>query len=127
MHSVTAFEHVLKSFDVSDCLDEIASADPPAFLKRCFAEGVSAPSVSFARVQELAVCAMVLDSIINGRAYDVLEPELISDWRQHYARDCVHLRDNAIAALRRARTSLRPQDADAAAELGELERHLTTA
>ena len=127
MHSVTGFEHLLKSFDVSDLLDEIASADPPAFLKRCFAEGISAPTLSFARVQEIAVCAMVLDSIINERTYEVLEPELIADWRVHYEHDAARLRDTASAALRRARAALGPQDADAAAELGELERHLTPA
>jgi len=125
MDSVAAFEHLLKSLDVSDLLDEIASADPPAYLRRSFAEGCAAPSLSFARVQELALCAMVLDSIINERAYDVLEPELISDWRLHYGRECARVRDTAVAALRRARASLRAQDPDAVAELDELERRLT--
>ena len=124
---MTPFVHLLKSFDVSDLLDEIASADPPAFLKRCFAEGIAAPTLSFKRVQELAVCAMVLDSIINERAYEAFEPELIADWRAHYGHDAARLRDIAIAALRRARATLSPPDADAAAELGELERHLTPA
>ena len=81
---MAGFEHLLKSYDVSDMLDDIASADPPAYLRRCFAEGCSAPSLSWARVQQLALCAMVLDSIINDRDYDVLEPELIADWRVHY-------------------------------------------
>ena len=124
---MTGFEHLLKSGDVGDLLDEIASADPPAYLRRCFAEACSAPSLSFARAQELAVCAMVLDSIINERDYAVLEPELIADWRQHYGLDCVRIRETAIAALRRARASVHPQDADAAAEIGELERRLTPA
>ena len=127
LQSVTAYDQLLKSYDVSDLLDEIASADPPAFLKRCFAEGISAPALSFRRVQELAVCAMVLDSIVDGRAYAGLEPELIEDWRAHYAHDCARMRDNAAAALRRARTSLGPQDADAAAELAELERRIAPA
>lgn len=129
MQSVTAFDALLKSFDVSDFIDEIASADPPAFLKRCFAEGISAPALSFKRVQELAVCAMVLDSIVNGRAYDALalEPELIDDWRAHYAHDCARLRENAAAALRRARASLSPQQADAATELADLEHRLAAA
>ena len=127
MHSVTTFEHLLKSVNVGDLLDEIASADPPSYLKRCFAEACSAPALSFARTQELAVCAMVLDSIINERDYDVFEPELIADWRQHYGHDCVRIRETAISALRRARTSVHPQDPDAAAELGELERRLTPA
>ena len=125
MDSVAAFEHLLKSLDVSDLLDEIASADPPAYLRRSFAEGCSAPGLNFARVQELALCAMVLDSIINQRDYEVLEPELISDWRLHYGHECTRIRDTALSALRRARASLPAQDSDAAAELVELEHRLT--
>ena len=37
---MAGFEHLLKSYDVSDTLDDIASADPPAYLRRCFAEGL---------------------------------------------------------------------------------------
>ena len=80
---MAGFEHLLKSYDVSDMLDDIASADPPSYLRRCFAEGCSTPSLSWPRVQQLALCAMVLDSIVNDRDYDVFEPELIADWRAH--------------------------------------------
>ena len=124
---MAGFEHLLKSYDVSDMLDDIASADPPAYLRRCFAEASSAPSLSWVRVQQLALCAMVLDSIINDRDYDVLEPELIADWRLHYGHDCAHVRGTAVLALRRALESLAPQDPDAAAELEELQRRLAPA
>ncbi len=122
-----AFDHLLKSYDVGDLLDEIASADPPAYLRRCFAEGISTPVLSFPRVQQLAVCAMVLDSILNGRDYETLEPELIADWRAHYLQNCTHLKDAAVAALRRARDSLQPADAQASEELAELEHRLAPA
>lgn len=123
---MAAFEHLLQSWDIRDQLDEIASADPPAYLRRCFAEGVSAPSLSFGRVQELAVCAMVLDSILNDRDYAELglEPELVADWRAHYGPTCAHFKDEAAAALRRAHGSLVAGDAAAAAELEELEHRL---
>jgi hypothetical protein len=127
MDLMAGFEHLLKSYDVSDLLDEIASADPPAYLRRCFAEACSAPSLSWARVQQLALCAMVLDSIINDRDYDIFEPELIADWRMHYAHACAHVRDTAILALRRALEAATEQDADAAAELNELEHRLAPA
>ena len=78
------FEHLLKSYNVGDELDEIASADPPAYLHRSFAEGLSAPELSLARIRQLAVCAMVLDSILNDRDYESFEPELIADWRAHF-------------------------------------------
>jgi hypothetical protein len=83
--------------------------------------------MSLARAQQLAVCAMVLDSILNDRDYDTLEPELIADWRTHYGQACAHMKDTAIAALRRAHTSLQTQDPDAAAELEELEHRLAHA
>ncbi len=38
---MAGFEHLIKSYDVRDLLDDIASSDPPAYLKRCFAEGSS--------------------------------------------------------------------------------------
>jgi len=122
---MAGFEHLLKSYGVSDMLDDIASADPPAYLRRCFAEGCSTPSLSWARVQQLALCAMVLDAIINDRDYEVLEPELIADWRSHYGHACAHVRDTAVLALRRALEGLRTQDPDAAVELEELVRRLT--
>jgi hypothetical protein len=127
MDSMAGFEHLLKSYDVSDMLDEIASADPAAYLRRCFAEGYSAPQLSWARVQQLALCAIVLDSIINDRVYDILEPELIADWRAHYGHACAHMREAAAAALRRALEGVRPGDPDAAFELEELEHRLAPA
>jgi hypothetical protein len=127
MDSMAGFEHLLKSYDVSDTLDDIASADPPAYLRRCFAEGYSAPRLSWARVQQLALCAIVLDSIVNDRDYDMLEPELIADWRAHYGHGCVHMKDAAAASLRRGLEVAREQNQDAAAELEELERRLASA
>ncbi len=124
---MAGFEHLLKSYDVSDMLDDIASADPPSYLRRCFAEGCSTPNLSWPRVQQLALCAMVLDSIVNDRDYDVLEPELIADWRSHYGHACTHVKDTAVLALRRAQDTLRPQDPDAAAELEELGHRLASA
>jgi hypothetical protein len=122
-----AFEHLLRSEDTSDRLDEIASADPPAYLRRCFAEGCSAPALSFARVQELALCAMVLDAIVNDRDYEGFETELIADWRMHQRLACLHLRELALAALHRARAALGPEEPEAAAELEELTRRLAPA
>src|SRR5260370_1051973 len=124
---MTGFEHLLKSFDVGDELDAIASSDPPAYLRRCFAEGISSPDLSFARVQQITVCVMVLDSILNDRDYASLEPELLADWRVHYGSHCAPLKDAAVAALRRALETVRKQDADAAAELEALERRLAPA
>jgi hypothetical protein len=127
MDKMAGFEHLLDSYDVGDMLDDIASADPPAYLRRCFAEGCSAPSLSWARVQQLALCAMVLDAIVNHQDYPVLEPELIADWRLHYAQDCRHMQEVAMLALQRAEESSRTHDPDAAAELSELELRLAPA
>ncbi len=127
MDSMAGFEHLLKSYDVSDMLDEIASADPPAYLRRCFAEGYTASQLSWPRVQQLALCAIVLDSIVDDRDYDMLEPELIADWRAHYGHDWTHMKDAAAAALRRAIDSSRVQNPDAALELQELEHRLAPA
>jgi hypothetical protein len=126
MDTMEGFEHLRSPGEVSDMLDEIASADPPSFLRRCFAEGCSSPRLSWARARELALCAMVLDSIINDRYYG-LEPELIADWRLHYAHACSSLKDLAVSALRRAREIASPPGADAASELAELERRLAHA
>src|ERR1700722_17006782 len=115
-----SYEHLVKSYDVGDLLDDIASADPPAYLRRCFAEGCSAPSLSWSRVQQLAVCAMVLDAIVNDRDYEFFEHELIADWRIHYAGACAKLKATAVQALRRVLDRERPQDSGAAAELEEL-------
>jgi len=121
---MTGFEHLLDSFDVGDMLDDIASADPPAYLRRCFAEGCSTPSLSWTRVQQLALCAMVLDAIVNHRDYAGLEPELIADWRLHYAPACGQMQPLAILALRRAQETSQAHDPDAAAELSDLEQRL---
>lgn len=117
---MAGFEHLVQSYNVGDLLDEIASADPPAYLRRCFAEGLSAPVLHWPRVQQLAVCAMVLDAIVDDRDYEIFEHELIADWRVHYARACMKLKDIAQQALRRALEQDRPADADAAAELQTL-------
>ena len=124
---MAGFDHLLQSYDVGDLLDDIASSDPPAYLRRCFAEGISAPSLSFPRVQQLAVCAMVLDSILNHRDYAPLEPELIADWRAHYGPTCARMKDTAVAALHRALEQWRTQDADAALELEQIAAALAPA
>jgi hypothetical protein len=123
---MACFEHLLKSYDVGDQLDDIASAVPPAYLRRCFAEGVSAPTLSWARVQQLALCSMVLDAVLHDRQYDCLEPELIADWRAQYAPAFARSKDTALQALRRALELDRPQDPDAAAELEEVTRRLAS-
>jgi hypothetical protein len=123
---MAGFEHLFKSFDVGDQLDEIASADPPAFLRRCIAEDSSNSSLSWPRVQQLALCAMVLDAVLNGRDYDGLEPELIADWRVHQFAAFARLKDGALQALRGALERDRPQDPDAAAELEELAHRLAS-
>jgi hypothetical protein len=112
MQSMAGFEHLIQSYDVGDLLDDIASADPPAYLRRCFAEGCSAPTLSWPRVQQLAICAMVLDAIINDRDYEFFEQELVSDWRVHYRKSCSKLKETALQALRRVP---RRNDADAGA------------
>ncbi len=124
MSPMAGFEHLLRSYDVGDLLDEIASSDPPAYLRRCFAEGLSSPTLSFVRVQQLAVCAMVLDSVLNGRDYANLEPELIAEWRAHYGQRFASIKDTAVAALRRALEQEGTRDADSAAELDLLEQRL---
>jgi hypothetical protein len=121
---MAGFEHLTQSYDVGDLLDEIASADPPAYLRRCFAEGSSAPVLSWTRVQQLAVCAMVLDAIVNDRDYEFLERELIADWRIHYARACMKMKDTASHALHRVLEHDRPGDPEAAAELETLASRL---
>jgi hypothetical protein len=125
MAAMAAYEHLVKSYDVRDLLDDIASADPPAYLRRCFAEGSSAATLSWTRVQQLAICTMVLDAIVNGREYEIFEHELISDWRIHYAGACAKLKETAVQALRRALERDRPQDPDAATELEQLASSLS--
>ncbi len=120
MVPMAAYEHLVKSYDIRDLLDDIASADPPAYLRRCFAEGCSAPSLSWSRVQQLALCVMVFDAVVNDRDYEYFEHELIADWRIHYASACAKLKDTAVQALRRVLERDRPEDPDAAAELEHL-------
>jgi hypothetical protein len=120
MGSMATFEHLVKSYDVGDLLDDIASADPPAYLRRCFAEGCSAAVLPWRRVQQLAVCGMVLDAIVDDRDYEFFEHELISDWRTHFAGACAKLKATAVQALHRVLERDRPQDGAAAAELEEL-------
>ncbi len=122
---MAAYEHLVKSYNVSDQLDDIASADPPAYLRRCFAEAYAASSMSWRRVQQLAVCGMVLDGIVNGRAYEFFEHELIADWRIHYAGSCAKLKDIAVQALRRVLERDKPQDPDAGTELEQLASSLS--
>jgi hypothetical protein len=123
MDKMIGFEHLLQSCDVGDMLDDIASADPPAYLRRCFAEACSSPVLSWSRIQQLALCAMVLDSIVNNRDYQGLEPELISDWRVHFSHACTQMRDIAAEALRRS-AAMPAVPTDAAPELAELEHRL---
>lgn len=118
------FEHLIESYDVADLLDDIASADPPAYLRRCFAEGCSAPKLSWPRVQQLAVCGMVLDAIIHDRDYGFFEHELVADWRMHYAKACSGLKQTALQALRRVLTGAEAGAAEAAAELETLVKRL---
>ncbi|MEA3160395.1 MAG: hypothetical protein QOD95_1943 [Gammaproteobacteria bacterium] len=121
---MAGFEHLIESYDVRDLLDDIASADPAAYLHRCFAEGSSAPTLTWPRVQQLAVCAMVLDAIVNDRDYEFFERELIADWRVHYAKACSKMKNLGVQALRRALERERPADADAAAGLETLVNRL---
>jgi hypothetical protein len=118
--SMAAFEHLVKSYDVRDLLDEIASANPPAYLRRCFAEGISTPVMSWPRIQQLAVCAMVLDAIVNDADYEIFEHELIADWRVHFKSACSRLKDVAVQSLHRVLERERPTDAQAAEELTTL-------
>jgi hypothetical protein len=127
MGSMSGFEHLVKSYDVSDLLDDIASADPPAYLRRCFAEGCTAPVLAWRRVQQLAVCAMVLDAITDDRDYEIFEHELIADWRVHYAKACAKLKESAVQALHRVLEHDRPEDGDAAVELETLVGRLAAA
>jgi broad specificity phosphatase PhoE len=122
--SVQDFANLLQSYDFGALVDEIASADPPAFLHRCFAEGLAAPRLSHAHVQELAGCAIVLDALLNERSYTALEPELIADWREHYGKAWAPLDAPALAALHRAAEQDTSLSSDASAELAELQRRL---
>ncbi len=122
--TVPDFANLLQSYDIGALVDEIASADPPAFLHRCFAEGLSGPRLTHTHVQELAGCAMVLDALLNDREYAALEPELIADWRAHYAKAWAPLAAPAVAALHRAAEQDASLSSVAAAELDTLQSRL---
>jgi hypothetical protein len=123
--SVQGFEHLFNTFDFDDQLDDIASADPPAYLRRCFAEGLAAPHLTLVRLQQLAACAIVVDAVLHERAYDGLESELVADWRRHYPTAFAALQAPAVAALERALEYQPPlAEPDAAAEVRELEHRL---
>jgi hypothetical protein len=125
---VQDFEHLLRSYDFSDLLDEIASADPPAYLRRVFAEGLAAPRLSWQLVQQLAACAIVLDAVANARSYPELEPELIADWRTHCFAALCALRPAAAASLERALASDAVlAEPSTAAELKDLEQRVAAA
>ena len=125
MWPVPVLPHVLKSYDLADLVDDIASANPPAYLRRCFAEGVSAPRLSWPRVQELAACALVLDAVVEGRDDAGLEPELLADWRAHYGGEFAKLKGLAAQALARAAgPEGPPADAEMLAELQQLRGRL---
>jgi len=126
--TVPALEQLLKSFDLGDLVDEIASANPPAYLRRCFAEGLSSPLLSDARARELVGCAIVLDAVVNEREYPGLEPELIADWRVHYGKAFVSLKSLAVESLQRAvEQDAALASADMGDELKELQRRLGAA
>jgi hypothetical protein len=124
---MAGFEHLIKSYDVRDLLDDIASSDPPAYLRRCLAEGCAAPHLAWPRVQQLAVCAMVLDAVLNDRDYEFLERELIADWRVHYTLAFGKLRELAQQALLRVLEREKPEDQDTLGELESLTRRLMSA
>jgi len=123
---VPAFEQLLKSLDLADLVDEIASANPPAFLHRCFAEGLSSPRLADAQARQVVGCAIVLDAVVNAGDYPGVEPELLADWRAHYAKTLVTLQPMAVHALQRAAEE---DDALATAatadDLKELQRRLS--
>jgi hypothetical protein len=124
---MAGFEHLIKSYDVRDLLDDIASSDPPAYLRRCLAEGCAAPHLPWTRVQQLAVCAMVLDAVVNDRDYEFFERELIADWRIHYTLAFGKLKDLAQQALLRVLEREKPEDQETLGELESLTRRLTGA
>ncbi len=121
-------EHLIDSYDVESLLDEIASADPPAYLRRCFAEGLATAQLSYARVQQLAVCAMVIDAVVDGQSYAGLEPELIADWHEHFLAQFAALKSLAARVLQglleRGAASAEPA---ALGELRQLQQRLAGA
>ena len=122
--------HLLKSYDIDTLLDEIASADPRAYLHRCLAEGIATPRLSWPRVQQLAGCAIVVDAVVTPHDYAFLEHELIADWREHHAAEFAPLKSLAARALQTAlhlAGNAAEADPDALAELRQLEQRLAAA
>jgi hypothetical protein len=120
--------HLLRSYDIDALLDEVAGADPPAYLRRCLAEGIAAPRLTWVRVQQLAACAILIDAVAASHDYDFLEHELIADWREHHAADFRGLKSLAARALQAAlRQAASVADADAMTELRNLEQRLAAA
>jgi hypothetical protein len=123
--AVADAEHLLKSYDIGNLLDEIASADPPAYLHRLFAEDIATRLLSPARLQELAACALVIDAVANAHDYPGLEPELIADWRERYLNQFAALKPLAAKALQGAiERPAAPEDTEALGELRQLEHRL---
>jgi hypothetical protein len=126
--AVADAEHLLKSYDIESLLDEIASADPPAYLHRCIAEGLAAATLSWSRVQQLAACAMVIDAVAGGHAYAEFEQELIADWREHYQPQFAALKAQAARALQGAiERAAAVADPEALEELRQLKQRLAGA
>jgi hypothetical protein len=126
--AVADAEHLLKSYDIESLLDDIASADPPAYLHRCFAEGLAARTLPWVRVQQLAACAMVIDAVAGGHVYAEFEQELIADWRERYQLQFAALKGVAAKALQGAiDRGAAPIDPDALGELRQLEQRLAAA
>jgi hypothetical protein len=124
--AVADAEHLLKSYDIDYLLDEIASADPPAYLHRLFAEDVATRQLSPARILQLAACAMVIDAVADAHDYKALEQELIADWREHYLIQFAALKPLAAKALQGAiERPAAPEDAEALDELRQLEHRLS--
>jgi hypothetical protein len=125
---VAEAEHLIESYDVESLLDEIASADPPAYLHRCFAEGTAAAQLSWTRIQQLAVCAMVIDAVVDGQTYAGLEEELIADWHEHYLGQFASLKPLAAKVIQglieRGAGSIEPE---ALAQLRQLQLRLAGA
>jgi hypothetical protein len=126
--AVAEAEHLIRSYDVESLLDEIASADPPAYLHRCFAEGMAAAQLSWTRVQQLAVCAMVIDAVVDGQTYAGLEEELIADWHEHFLAPFAALKPLAAKVLQGLiERAPAPADPEALSELRQLQHRLAGA
>ena len=125
---MTDTPHLLRSYDIDALLDEVVGADPQAYLRRCLAEGIATPRLSWSRVQQLAACAILVDAVAASHDYAFLEHELIADWREHRAADFRGLKSLATRALQAAlRQAAAVPDAESLSELRELEQRLAAA